>query len=75
MTERWNILEEIRDMRAEEGPIYSTFAGPEPDVWPVLEKEEHEILGAIILIAIAFALGMVFSIFLDRKVMKPRKTD
>jgi hypothetical protein len=49
MTERWNILEEIKDMRVEE-PIYSTFAqGAEPDVWPKLESEASPTLALVVL--------------------------
>jgi len=65
MTERWNILEEIKDMRAE-GPIFSTFTGPEPDVWPVLERSERDILFAIVVIALAFAAGVIVSVLIER---------
>ena len=71
MLDRWNILEELRDMRAE-APIYSTFTGPEPDVWPVLEKDEYDILWSIIVVGIAFAIGFAASVAVDRYKLRKR---
>ena len=56
MLDRWNILEEIKDMKVEE-PIYSTFAqGTEPDVWPVLEQEPNYPLALVVLFLFAVIL-------------------
>ena len=69
MLDRWEAVGEIHDARAE-GPVFSTFVGPEPDVWPVLEKET-DIAGITTMIMLAFAFGAATSLAIMR--LKIRK--
>ena len=65
--DKWNISEEVRDSKEP----YSTFAqGAEPDVWPALEKEEHDVLWSILIVGIAFAIGFIASTLVDRWKMR-----
>jgi hypothetical protein len=68
MLDRWNILEEVRDMRAE-GPVFTTFTGPEPDIWPLLvDSQSSPILAmTVFVITVIMVVGAFFAATKYRK--------